>query len=40
MTTPAMLDTAALKIVPITFPPDSWVKTMQLDTVVGMHAKA
>ncbi len=38
--TPTMLARAALNIVPMTFPPAIWVKTIQLDMVVGRIATA
>ena len=35
-----MLETTELKIVPTVFPPALWVRTMQVDTVVGSTARA
>ena len=37
---PRVFPRAALNIVPTTFPPDMCVNTMQLDIVVGRHARA
>jgi hypothetical protein len=39
-TMPRVFDSAALNMLPTTFPPAVWVKMMQLDIVVGRQARA